>query len=87
MTYWVFDFGILASMHADILLPCLLYFACDYERFHWMVWSAGFLFGAMLKASLACCVLSHCAVLSAYVLLGALLYTLNFPFVLVKAVL
>lgn len=87
MTYFVFDFGILASMHASILLLCLLYFACDYERFHWMVWSAGYLIGAMLKVVLSCYVLSHCTVLSAYVLLGVLLYTLNFPFVLIKTIL
>jgi hypothetical protein len=87
MTYWVFDVGILASMHAGMLLPCLLYFACDYERFHWMVWSAGYLIGSMLKGVLSCYVLSHCAVLSAYVLLGVLLYTLNCPFVLIKIVL
>jgi len=87
MTYWVFDVGILASMHAGMLLPCLLYFACDYERFHWMVWSAGYLIGSMLKVVLSCYVLSHCAVLSAYVLLGVLLYTLNCPFVLIKTVL
>jgi GR25 family glycosyltransferase involved in LPS biosynthesis len=87
ITYWVFDVGILASMHASILLLCLLYFACDYERFHWVVWSSGYLIGASLKAALACCVLSHCTVLSAYVLLGVLLYMLNFPFVLIKTIL
>jgi GR25 family glycosyltransferase involved in LPS biosynthesis len=87
MTYFVFDFGLLASMHAGILLPCLLYFACDYERFHWIVWSSGFLIGATLKSALAYFVLSHYTVLSAYVLLGVLLYMLNFPFVLIKTVL
>jgi hypothetical protein len=87
MTYWVFDVGILASMHASILVLCLLYFACDYERFHCMVWSAGYLIGVMLKVVLSCYVLSHCTVLSAYVLLGVLLYTLNFPFVLIKTIL
>jgi GR25 family glycosyltransferase involved in LPS biosynthesis len=87
MTYWVFDCGILGSMHGSFLVLCLLYFACDYERFHWMVWSAGYLIGSMLKVVLSCYVLSHCTVLSAYVLLGALLYTLNCPFVLIKTVL
>ncbi len=87
MTYFVFHFGILASMHGSILLLCLLYFACDYERFHWMVWSSGYLIGAMLKFALAYCVLSLYTVLSAYVLLGVLLYILNFPFVLIKTIL
>jgi hypothetical protein len=87
ITYFVFDFGILANMHGNILLLCLLYFACDYERFHWMVWSSGYLIGALLKSALACCVLSHYAVLSAYVSLGVLLYMLNFPFVLIKTIL
>ncbi len=87
MTYWVFDFGLLASMHGSLLLLCLLYFACDYERFHWMVWASGYLMGAMLNYALTCCVLSHYAVLAAYVCTGVLLYLLNFPFVLIKNVL
>ena len=62
MTYFVFAVGLLASMHASILLLCLLYFACDYERFHFAVWASGYLLGAIFKSALACCVLSHHAV-------------------------
>ncbi len=87
MTYFVFDFGILASMHASILLLCLLYFACDYERFHFSVWESGYFLGAIFKCALAYCVLGHYTVLSAYVLLGASLYMVNFPFVLIRTML
>jgi hypothetical protein len=56
MTYLVAAVGLLAGMHASILLLCLLYFACDYERFHFAVWASGCLIGAAFKSALAWCV-------------------------------
>ena len=87
MTYLVFDCGILANMHGSILLLCLVYFACDYERFHWMVWSSGFLMGSMLKHALTWCIFSPYTVLVSYVALGVCLYLLDFPFTLIKTLL
>jgi hypothetical protein len=87
MTYFVFGVGLLASLHASIFVLCLLYLACDYERFHCSVWALGYLLGAVFKSALASCVLSHHAVLSAYALLGASLYMSNFPLVLIRTVL
>jgi glycosyl transferase family 25 len=87
MTYFIFDFGILANVHGIILLLCLLYFSCDYDRFHLIIFSSGYFIGNIFKYALTCYILNQYTVLFSYVLLGVLLYILNFPFILIKTIL
>jgi GR25 family glycosyltransferase involved in LPS biosynthesis len=37
MTYIIFNIGMLANIHTSILFLCLLYFLCDYDRFHFII--------------------------------------------------
>jgi GR25 family glycosyltransferase involved in LPS biosynthesis len=87
MTYFIFDFGILANVHGSILLLCLLYFSCDYDRFHLIIFSSGYFIGNIFKYILTYYILNQCTVLFSYVLLGVLLYILNFPFILIQKIL
>ena len=87
MTYFIFDFGILANVHGSILLLCLLYFSCDYDRFHLIIFSSGYFIGNIFKYALTCYILNQYTVLFSYVLLGVFLYILNFPFILIKTIL
>ena len=87
MTYFIFDFGILANVHGSILLLCLLYFSCDYDRFHLIIFSSGYFIGNIFKYALTYYILNQYTVLFSYVLLGVLLYILNFPFILIKTIL
>lgn len=87
MTYFIFDFGILANVHGSILLLCLLYFSCDYDRFHLIIFSSGYFIGNIFKYALTYYILNQYTILFSYVLLGVLLYILNFPFILIKTIL
>ena len=87
ITYVVFDVGILANLHDSMLLSCLLYFSCDYDRFHFIVFSSGYFIGNVFQYALTYYILNHYTVLFSYVLLGLFLYILNFPFTLIKTIL
>ncbi len=85
MTYLIFNFGILANIHKSILLLCLLYFACDYDRFHFIIFLLGYLIGNIFKYALIYYILNQYTVLFLYILLGIFLYILNCPFILIKS--
>jgi glycosyl transferase family 25 len=84
ITYYIFNFGISANIHYSILLLCLLYFSCDYDRFHLIIFFLGYLIGNIFKYTLIYFILNQYIVLFSYILLGIFLYILNFPFILIK---
>jgi GR25 family glycosyltransferase involved in LPS biosynthesis len=49
MTDIIFNLGILSNIHYSILLLCLLYFFCDYDKFYLIIFLLGYLIGNILK--------------------------------------
>jgi glycosyl transferase family 25 len=85
ITYYIFNLGISANIHYCILLLCLLYFSCDYDRFHLIIFLLGYLIGNIFKYALIYYILNQYTVLFSYILLGIFLYILNCPFILIKS--
>lgn len=84
MTYSIFNFGVLANIHNSILLLCLLYFACDYDRFHLIVFLLGYFIGIILKYTLKYYKVNDNTVLFLFIFLILFLNIINFPFILIK---
>jgi GR25 family glycosyltransferase involved in LPS biosynthesis len=87
MTYSIFNLGILANIHTSILLLCLLYFSCDYDRFHLIIFLLGYLFGNIFKYGMKYCKLNQYTILFLFILLIFLINLIDFPFLLIKTVL
>jgi hypothetical protein len=87
MTYLIFNLGILANIHDSILLLCLLYFTCDYDRFYLIVFLLGYIFGNIFKYGMYYCKINQYTVLFLYLLLILLINLIDFPFMLIKTVL
>jgi GR25 family glycosyltransferase involved in LPS biosynthesis len=84
MTYSIFNFGVLANIHNSILLLCLLYFACDYDRFHLIVFLLGYFIGIIFKYTLKYYKVNDNTVLFLFIFLILFLNIINFPFILIK---
>jgi hypothetical protein len=84
VTYSIFSIGIIANIHENILLLCLLYFAYDYDRFHLIVFFLGYLFGNIFKYGMKYCKLNQYTVLFLFILLIIFINITNIPFTLIK---
>ena len=84
MTYSIFNFGILANIHTSILLLCLLYFSCDYDRFHLIIFLLGYLIGNIFKYTLKNYKLNNYTVLFSFIVFIILSNTIHLPFILIK---
>jgi GR25 family glycosyltransferase involved in LPS biosynthesis len=87
MTYLIFNLGILANIHDSILLLCLLYLACDYDRFHLIVFLLGYFIGNIFKYIMNYYKVNQYALIFSLILLIVFLNIINFPFTLIKTVL
>jgi GR25 family glycosyltransferase involved in LPS biosynthesis len=84
MTYSIFNLGILANIHTSILLLCLLYFSCDYDRFHLMIFLLGYFIGYIFKYLLKYYKLNNYTVLFLFIVLIIFINITNIPFILIK---
>jgi GR25 family glycosyltransferase involved in LPS biosynthesis len=86
ITYAIFNLGVLANIHDSILLLCLLYFACDYDRFHLIVFLLGYFIGNIFKYIMYYCKVNQYAVLCLFILLILFLNITEIPFIVIKSV-
>jgi glycosyl transferase family 25 len=84
MTYNIFHLGLLANIHYSILFLCLLYFFCDYDRFHLIIFLLGYCIGNIFKHILNYCKVNQYAILFLFILFVLFLNKINFLFTLVK---
>ena len=84
MTYIIFNLGVLANIHDSILLLCLLYFACDYDRFYLIVFLLGYFIGNIFKYIMHYYKVNHYTIFCLFILLIVFLNVINFPFILIK---
>ena len=84
MTYSIFNLGILANIHISILLICLLYFSCDYDRFYLMIFLLGYFIGYIFKYLLKYYKLNDYIVLFLFIVFIILSNTIHLPFILIK---
>ena len=84
MTYSIFNLGILANFHISILLICLLYFSCDYDRFYLMIFLLGYFIGYIFKYLLKYYKLNNYIVLFLFIVFIKLSDKIHFPFILIK---
>ena len=84
ITYYIFNFGISANIHYSILLLCLLYFSCDYDRFHLIIFLLGYFIGYIFKYLLKYYKLNDYIVLFLFIVFIILSNTIHLPFILIK---
>ena len=87
MTYSIFNLGILANIHTSILLLCLLYFSCDYDRFYLIIFLLGYLFGNIFKYTLKYYKVNQYITLCSFIMLILISNFINLPFILIKTIL
>jgi GR25 family glycosyltransferase involved in LPS biosynthesis len=80
ITYIIFNLGILANIHHNILFLCLLYFVYDYDRFHLIIFLLGYILGSIFKHILKYYKINNYIILSTFILfvlfLNIMLFTL-----------
>jgi glycosyl transferase family 25 len=86
-TFFIFNLGILANIHESILLLCLLYFTCDYNKFYLIVFLLGYLFGNIFKYGMKYYKINQYTILFLYLLLIIFINLIDFPFLLIKILL
>jgi hypothetical protein len=86
-TYFVFNLGILSNIHNSILLLCLLYFVCDYDKFNLIVFLLGYFIGNILKYTMKYSKINQYATLCSFIVLLVFLNIIDLPFTLIKTVL
>jgi GR25 family glycosyltransferase involved in LPS biosynthesis len=84
MTYHIFHLGLLANIHNSILFLCILYFLCDYDRFHLIVFLLGYFIGYILKYVFNCYKVNQYAILFLFILFILFSKQINFLFILIK---
>jgi len=70
ITYIIFNLGIFANIHYNILLLCLLYFTYDYDKFHLIIFLLGYILGSIFKHIIKNCKINQ------YIILFTLLFVL-----------
>ena len=86
-TYFIFNLGILSNIHNSILLLCLLYFVCDYDRFNLIVFLLGYFIGNILKYTMKYSKINQYTTLCSFIVLLLFLNIIDFPFTLIKTLL
>jgi GR25 family glycosyltransferase involved in LPS biosynthesis len=84
MTYSIFHLGMLANIHYSILLLCLLYFSCDYDRFHLMIFLLGYFIGNIVKYLLKYYKVDQYTSLFSFIVIILISNFINLPFILIK---
>jgi GR25 family glycosyltransferase involved in LPS biosynthesis len=84
MTYNIFHLGLLANIHYSILFLCLLYFFCDYDRFHLIIFLLGYCIGNVFKHIMNYCKVNQYAILFLLILFVLFLNKINLLFTLIK---
>ena len=87
MTYSIFNLGILANIHTSILLLCLLYFSCDYDRFHLIIFLLGYLLGNVFKYTFKYYKVDQYTTLLSFIVIILISNFINLPFILIKTIL
>jgi glycosyl transferase family 25 len=87
MAFYIFNLGILANIHDSILLLCLLYFTCDYDRFYLILFLLGYFIGSIFKYGMKNCKLNQYTILFLFILLIIFINITNIPFTLIKILL
>ena len=85
ITYIIFNFGVISNIHTSILLLCLLYFACDYDRFHLIVFLLGYFIGYIFKYIINYYKINQYINLCLFVLMLLLFNSIQLPFIIIKA--
>jgi GR25 family glycosyltransferase involved in LPS biosynthesis len=85
ITYIIFNFGVISNIHTSILLLCLLYFACDYDRFHLIVFLLGYFVGYIFKYIINYYKINQYINLCLFVLMLLLFNSIQLPFIIIKA--
>ena len=80
ITYIIFNLGIFANIHYNILLLCLLYFTYDYDKFHLIIFLLGYILGSIFKHIIKNCKINQYIILFTLLLfvlfLNIMLFTL-----------
>ena len=84
MTYSIFNLGILANIHTSILLLCLLYFSCDYDRFYLIIFLLGYLLGNVFKYTLKYYKVNQYITLFSFIVIILISNFINLPFILIR---
>ena len=86
MLYIIFNLGVLANIHKSILLLCLLYFACDYDKFHFIIFLLGYFIGYIFKYIMNYYKLNQYTILFSYIMFILFINLSNLPFTLIKII-
>ena len=85
--YYIFNLGVLANIHYSILLLCLLYFAYDYDRFHFIIFLLGYFIGYIFKYIMNYYKLNQYTILFSYIMFILFSNFIDLPFTLIKIIL
>jgi GR25 family glycosyltransferase involved in LPS biosynthesis len=84
--YYIFNLGVLSTIHYSILLLCLLYFAYDYDRFHFIIFLLGYFIGYIFKYIMNYYKLNQYTILFSYIMFILFINLSNLPFTLIKII-